>query len=287
MKFPNIHYRGTLGTLLYWPTLIFIIITAILAVIFYSIWDVNLWEGWTLGSNGVNTIFCEQNHFNEIVRQRANTWSNLAYLYYGLICMRLAKHDEINKPQVNFITRNPLITWVFAFTFLYLCFGSFFFHASITRIGQHFDMGGTYGLVAFPILINLVRIYKHYKPSSEKQLTKVTVATAFAVFALLFAFKWHMNSSIALPALIVGIIVTTLWYHLVSRAPYQMVFGALAIVSMVSAFFIWWQDRYGYWCDPESLIQGHAFWHVLTGLGGFFVYLMLRSERPIDLPTQE
>ncbi len=264
----------------------FIAITALLALIFGLVWDVNMWEGWTLGSNGTNTIFCEQNHLTEFIRQRANTWSNLAYLFYGLLCVKLALHDAANKPQANYITRNPIISWVFGFTFLYLCFGSFFFHASITRIGQHFDMGGTYGLVAFPILINLVRIYKHYKPTNEAKLTIATVAAAFVVFALLFAFKWQMNSSIALPALILGIIITSLWYQLVSKTPYQMWFGVLAIVSMVAAFFIWWQDRYKYWCDPESLIQGHAFWHVLTGLGGFFVYLMLRSERPIDLPAQ-
>lgn len=286
MHFRNIHYQGTLGSLLKWPTVIFIIITAMLAVIFYKVWDVNMWDGWTLGSNGTNTIFCEQNHLTEFIRQRANTWSNLAYLFYGLICAKLALHDRAIKPQANFITRNPTISWVFGFTFLYLCFGSFFYHASLTRIGQHFDMGGTYGLVAFPIVVNMVRTYNRYKPTSDAVLTLITMVAAIIVFALLFAFKWQMNSSIALPALILGLIVSSLWYHWVSKTPYQIWFGALAILSMVSAFFIWWQDRYKYWCDPESLFQGHAFWHVLTGLGGFFVYLMLRSERPIDPPTQ-
>ncbi len=287
MQFPNIHYRDSLSSLLKGPTIIFIITTAILATVFYLVWDVNMWQGWTLGSNGTNTIFCEKNRLDEFIRQRANTWSNLAYLFYGLVCAKLALHDATNKPQGNFVTRNPAISWLFGFTFLYLCFGSFFFHASITRIGQHFDMGGTYALVAFPILINLVKIYKHYKPVNEAKLTMATVVAAFIVFALLFAVKWHMNSSIALPAFIVGIIITSLWYHFVSKAPYRMLFGVMAILSTSAAFFIWWLDRYKHWCDPESLIQGHAFWHVLTGLGGFFVYLMLRSEQPIARPVQE
>lgn len=268
-----------------WPAMIFVIVTAILAGVFYTVWDVNMWEGWTLGSNGTNTIFCEQNHLTEFIRQRANTWSNLAYLFYGLICATLAQHDQRNNPQANFITRNPMITWVFGFTFLYLCFGSFFFHASITRIGQQFDMGGTYALVVFPILINLVRIYKHYSAANETRLTHMTVLLAIVAFALLFGFKWHLNSSVALPAFILGITVTTLWYHALSKATYQIGFGAMAMLSMALAFLIWWQDCTKNWCDPESYIQGHAIWHVLTGLGGFFVYLTIRTEKATDLPT--
>jgi hypothetical protein len=287
MHLSNIHYKGTLGSLLIGPTIVFVIITAILAVVFYLVWDVNMWEGWTLGSNGTNTIFCEQNHLTEFIRQRANTWSNLAYLFYGLVCAKLAMHDKTNKPQANFITRNPTISWVFAFTFVYLSFGSFFFHASITRIGQQFDMGGTYALVAFPVLVNLSRIYRHYKAISDKRLAQITIVAAIVVFALLFGLKWQINSSLALPVLIVAVLVSTLWYHGISKAPYQIWFGALAMLSMITAFFIWYQDCAKNWCDPESLIQGHAFWHVLTGLGGFFVYLMIRSERLTALPTME
>jgi hypothetical protein len=286
MLFKNINYQGTLSSLLMGPTIVFVVITVILAIIFYSVWDVNMWEGWTLGSNGTNTIFCEQNHLTEFIRQRANTWSNLAYLFYGLICAKLALHDKASKPQANFITRNPTISWVFAFTFVYLSFGSFFFHASITRIGQQFDMGGTYALVAFPVLVNLSRIYRHYKAISDTRLAQITIFAAIVVFGLLFGLKWHINSSAALPALIAGVLVSTLWYHGTSKAPCQIWFGALAMLSMTTAFFIWWQDVTKNWCDPESLIQGHAFWHVLTGLGGFFVYLMLRSEKTTAPPAQ-
>lgn len=287
MRYPNIHYQGSLSSLLKWPTILFVIITTLLAVVFAMVWDVNMWEGWKLGPNGFNTIFCEQNRITQFIRQPANTWSNLAYLFYGLMCARLAIYDKANKPTANFITRSPIISWVFGFTFLYLCVGSFFYHASLTRIGQHLDMGGTYGLVAFPIIVNLARIYRRYKPTSDALLTRGVLIATVVVFILIFAFKWQMNSSIVLPALIVGVIVSTLWYQLLSKSPYQLWFGAMAIISMVSAFYIWWQDCAKNWCDPESFVQGHAFWHVLTGLGGFFVYLMLRSERPIAPPAQE
>jgi len=31
------------------------------------------------------------------------------------------------------------------------------------------------------------------------------------------------------------------------------------------------------WCAPSGF-QGHAVWHVLSGLGAFFLYLYFRSE---------
>lgn len=282
----HLHYTGTWSSLLSGPAVIFSLITAALAILFAIVWHVDLWEGWSLGVAGTFAEFCERNRLKSIIRQPANTWSNLAYLFYGLLCARLALYDKKHQVQANLITRWPVISWVFGFTFVYLCFGSFFYHASLTRIGQHFDMAGTYALVAFPVMVNLARIYRHYAKTNEAQLVPILIATSFAVFVLIFAFKWQLKGEVALPALIVGVIASTLWYHAISKSPYQMLFGLLAIVSMAAAYFIWWQDRYKHWCEPESLLQGHALWHVLTGLGGFFVYLMLRSERPIVPSTQ-
>ena len=35
----------------------------------------------------------------------------------------------------------------------------------------------------------------------------------------------------------------------------------------------------GLLCDPSSLVQGHAVWHVLNAVAGAFLYPYLRSER--------
>ncbi len=276
----HLHYTGSWGSLFTGPLVVFIIITAILAILFAFIWQVNMWEGWTLGAGGTFAEFCEQNRMTQLIRQPANTWSNLAYLFYGLLCVRLAIYDKQNLASANLVTSHPIISWVFGFTFVYLCLGSFFYHASLTRIGQHFDMGGTYALVAFPFMVNLGRTYRHYTSISEKKLVPYLIVFSFTVFVLIFAFKWYLKAEYVLGGLILGVLLSTLWYHAISKTRYQILFGLLAVLSMVAAYFIWWQDRYKHWCDPESYLQGHALWHVLTGLGGFFVYLMLRSEQP-------
>ncbi|CAN5197675.1 hypothetical protein BH09BAC1_BH09BAC1_00150 [soil metagenome] len=287
MRLSNIQFNGSFFSLVGGPVVVFTIITAILAILFALVWNVNMWEGWTLGTGGGFAEFCEQNRMKQFIRQPANTWSNLAYLFYGLLCIRLALYDKKHGTPPNLITRWPVLSYVYAFTFVYLCIGSFFYHASLTRIGQHFDMGGTYALVAFPAVVNLGRIYKYYATVKEKNLVIGTVVFSFVLFALIFAFKWYLKAEYVLSGLILTVIVTTIWYHALSKAPYQMLFGLLAILSVVLAYFIWWQDRYKHWCDPESYLQGHAFWHVLTGLSGFFIYLMLRSEQPIVAKAQD
>lgn len=260
------------------PVAAFALITGIMAAAVALVWNVDFWAGWPLGTAGTFAEFCERNRMIAFVRQPANTWSNLAYLFYGLLCFRLAIYDSKQPSKENLILRWPIISWVFGFTFVYLCLGSFFYHASLTRMGQHFDMGGTYALVAFPVLVNVAKTYNYYRPGKERMTIGALIAIAAIVFMLIFVFKWHLKATETLGGLIVAVIASTLWYHVASKKQYHIIFGALAVLSMAFAYFIWHQDRYKVWCDPDSLVQGHAFWHVFTGLGGFFVYLMLRSE---------
>jgi hypothetical protein len=55
-----------------------------------------------------------------------------------------------------------------------------------------------------------------------------------------------------------------------------------ALASLAVAFVIWNLDNLGIWCQPESLLQGHAFWHVLgaaAGLGIYRYYASLEDKR--------
>ena len=33
------------------------------------------------------------------------------------------------------------------------------------------------------------------------------------------------------------------------------------------------------WCNPESALQGHGYWHILAGLGTFAIYMLWCSEK--------
>jgi hypothetical protein len=53
------------------------------------------------------------------------------------------------------------------------------------------------------------------------------------------------------------------------------------------AFIVWNLSRTdGVWCDPASLLQGHALWHLLTAVSVGCFYRYLRDEgSPAMIPT--
>ena len=50
-----------------------------------------------------------------------------------------------------------------------------------------------------------------------------------------------------------------------------------AILILFAAGSVWILDRQRVVCEPDSLLQGHAVWHILTAVSIFFVYLYYRS----------
>ena len=52
--------------------------------------------------------------------------------------------------------------------------------------------------------------------------------------------------------------------------------------AMALAFGIWNLSKTGGpWCDPHSLLQGHAVWHVLGAVAAFCLYRLWASEREV------
>ena len=55
------------------------------------------------------------------------------------------------------------------------------------------------------------------------------------------------------------------------------------IISFFTAYAIWLTGTDTHeWCEPDSLIQAHAIWHVLTALATWCFFKFLRTERPIE-----
>jgi len=55
---------------------------------------------------------------------------------------------------------------------------------------------------------------------------------------------------------------------------------ALGVASYMSAFAIWQTGKAGHpLCDPDSLIQAHGIWHLLSAVATACFFLFLRTER--------
>jgi hypothetical protein len=55
--------------------------------------------------------------------------------------------------------------------------------------------------------------------------------------------------------------------------------GAAALGTILLAFAIWSVTRTR-WCDPHSLLQGHAAWHLLGAVSAYLLFRFWASEEP-------
>lgn len=55
---------------------------------------------------------------------------------------------------------------------------------------------------------------------------------------------------------------------------------ALGVVSYLTAFTIWQTGKVGHpMCDPDSLIQAHGIWHLLSAVATLSFFMFLRTEK--------
>jgi hypothetical protein len=58
----------------------------------------------------------------------------------------------------------------------------------------------------------------------------------------------------------------------------------LGIASFLLAFAIWLTGTAEHeWCDPDSVIQAHAIWHLLSALATWSFFLFLRTGHPVGI----
>ena len=57
----------------------------------------------------------------------------------------------------------------------------------------------------------------------------------------------------------------------------------LGIVSFFGAYAIWLTGTADHpWCSPDSIVQAHAIWHLLSAVATWCFFLVLRTERPLE-----
>ncbi|GAB3514972.1 hypothetical protein GCM10027442_30360 [Emticicia fontis] len=158
--------------------------------------------------------------------------------------------------------------------FIYLSFGSAFFHASLTYAGQRVDMNGTYGISITLLSIGFYHIFYKIRLSTN---AKYLWAGLLILFILAF-FKIALlvSSSILLPAMILLLTVMNVINYFQLRKERSILLVILSFVLIVVALKIRTLDVQKVSCDPYSLYQGHALWHFLTALSSFCSYAFFR-----------
>lgn len=248
-------------------------------MLFNTVFSGSVWEGMTISSSALKVEYCEFNNVTELFHQKLNTYSNLAYFFFGVLIFQIGLNDSknANHPNQNRVEQFPALSILFGFCLIYLSFGSAFFHASLTYLGQRVDMNGTYSIsiVLFGIALYSVLNKMEFSDLVKKVWIVFLVLTilAFIQIALVISSTKFLSTIILIQTLLVLII------YFQNRKEKSIILAISGLVLMIIAVRIRSLDVQKVGCDPHSFFQGHSIWHLLTALSSFCSYAFFRFSK--------
>jgi predicted membrane channel-forming protein YqfA (hemolysin III family) len=218
------------------------------------------WGGWRPATCLPDDCFCEALRTG-LIAQPANTWSSLAFVIAAFwVAHRLSRRRS---PPALDASEGLL----FAGSLLVVGLGSAFYHASLTFAGQVLDVSGMYLIATFVLFHRLS--------------PKASVPPVLAVLGFVLANGVLMTAQVTTPSLrrvVFGLLLLAAlgveWRG--SRAGRKWLSGGVGLMTL--AFVLWVVDRQRLACEPSSLIQGHAVWHLFGALASACLYLSYETE---------
>lgn len=236
----------------------------------------NVWQGMTISKSALTVEYCELNQVDKFFHQTMNTYSNIVYFFFGIFILQLAFVDYKNRSleNLNRLQQFPLLSALVGFCFIYLCFGSAFFHASLTWAGQRVDMNGTYGLTLTLLSVGLYHVF--HKINLTNRPKNFLIMGLLILILAFFEIALMVSSSTLIPVLILLSTAFIGIHYFQFRKERFLSLGILSFVLIIIAIKIRTLDVQKVGCDPHSLYQGHAVWHLLTALSSFCSYAFFR-----------
>ncbi len=235
-----------------------------------------VWVGMKISQSALTVEYCEFNHVDRFFHQPINTYSNLAYFFWGSLILLIAGQDYKNQERLglNRLEKFPLLSALMGISFVYLSVGSAFFHASLTYVGQRVDMNATYAIMLTLVGIALYHIIHKVTFSTTQKI--LWVLTLVAIIVLFLKLALLISSSRLVPILILLLNALMVINYVQFRKDRSLVLILISFVLVLIAIKIRTLDVQKVGCDPHSFIQGHAIWHLLTALSSFCSYWFFR-----------
>ena len=228
--------------------------------------------GWLGPDVGRGANFCEAAR-DGLVRQPANTFSNTGFVVAGLLIAWHAGRQSARHAPAT----------AFACLVVLLGPGSAAMHATQSANGGHLDMASMY------VVASAIAAY-----AATRWLRRGTgfLAAAFAGGFLLCEIVGALPATIPVVMtagnavfgllLVAAVVLEVMIMHRgETSANRRLAFASVA--TILGAFAIWNASR-AWLCDPQSLIQGHAIWHLLGAVSAYLLYRYYASERASASP---
>ena len=244
-------------------------VTAAMAAVATGLLVVAVATGWLGPDVGRGDDFCEAVR-DSWVKQPANTFSNLGFVVAGLAVAWHAGRVGLGG-----------LAAAYACVVVVLGPASAAMHATQSAAGGQLDLLSMYLVASFAAGYALMRLV------GQGRLFLAQVFGLFVAGCELVGLWPHevpvvrYAGNLAFAALLLTAVVVevVLW----RRAPVRggprtdLRWGGAALATILVAFAIWNLTKAA-WCDPHSLLQGHAAWHLLDAVAAYLLFRLWASE---------
>jgi hypothetical protein len=257
------------------------LVVAILTLIMVALAIYNSWLGPV--KSGI-MLFCEHARSGWI-KQPANTFSNIGFILMGFYIAWLSYKNNFSTP--NRMTKTLFYPAYFAGIVVFLGPGSMALHATNTYWGGFIDL---FSMFLFSSFVCCYALMRWFTLSETTFVLIYILSLAFCSAAYLSPYNTAMpmvdlsNYCFGLQLIIGTIFELRLRYERGHKI--KAGWGWTCLFTFLLAFLIWFLSRTqdSLFCNPESLIQGHAIWHLLNALATYFLFLFYTSEEDSEHP---
>ncbi len=258
-------------------------VTAAVAVAATGLLVVAVGAGWFGPDVGRGDNFCEAARAGW-VKQPANSWSNLGFVVAGLlVAWRAGRRDQLG----DVLPTLPGLATGYACLVVVLGPASAAMHATQSEVGGDLDMLSMYLVASFSAAYALTRWSGQGRVLfAQLFLLLVAACELVGLYAAEVPVVTYAGN-VAFAALLLVAVVTEirLWRRAGRRSDAgptrprtDLRWGAGALGSILVAFAIWNATK-SLWCEPDSLLQGHAVWHLLGAVSAYLLFRLWASER--------
>lgn len=264
------------------PFLLFGLITLGLLVLNVIYGDLStFWAA--MERSSVIVKFCETYHADALIKHPINTWSNLAYLFFGLILINYGVNDLQDRTPKNLIRAFPFFSIIWGVTQIYLFAGSFLYHASATKFFQLLDMSGVLATCTVPFFYAIGRVFLLWKKLPTVRFILINHGMIIFGIILVNFLLYYFN---LLERFFFGIFIGTTIIFIIIPYFFVKIKAKYSdfVIALILLFFgvtCWMFDQNAIICNPESWFQGHALWHILTAMSLYYLYTFFRSEQKL------
>jgi len=213
--------------------------------------------------------FCEMPRTGALLLQPTNSISSFGYVFAGLLMILQARSRDWQSAFP------PLAAGVLGTGAIIVGIGSVLLHATLTLWGQFFDVLGMYLIGGF-FLVSALAKWRHIPDRRAMVYYALLCAVLVAILYALPEVRRWLFAVVLLAAIILELV-----FARPRRSQVRTGYYVAGLIANIVAFTIWNLDQNGQLCAPDSLLQGHAVWHLLGAAALWFAFLYYRSERVV------